>query len=82
MGLSSESFASGATQATEPVSATRASSTWARLIKQVYEVDPLICEKCGSEIRVIALINDPMEIQRIVDHLIKSGRAPPGLKVS
>ena len=82
VGLSSESFASGATQATEPVSATGASSTWARLIKQVYEVDPLICEKCGSEMRVIALINDPMEIQRIVDHLIKSGRAPPGLKVS
>ena len=64
---STESLSPGATQATEPVSATRASSTWARLIKQVYEVDPLICPCCGSEMRVIALIHDPVEIKRIVD---------------
>ena len=72
----------GATHAAEPVSATRASSTWARLIKQVYEVDPLICEKCGFEMKVIAVILDPSEIQIILRHLIKVGRAPPAVQAA
>jgi hypothetical protein len=28
---------------------------WTALIKRVYEVDPLVCPKCGGEMRVIAL---------------------------
>ena len=59
------------------ISARQASSTWARLIKQVYEVDPLLCPRCGSEMKVIALILDPGEIQSILRHLVKIGRAPP-----
>jgi hypothetical protein len=34
-------------------------SAWARLIAKVYEVDPLICPRCGSEMKLIALITDP-----------------------
>jgi hypothetical protein len=34
-------------------------SAWARLIKKVYGVDPLICPKCGSIMRIIAFILDP-----------------------
>jgi len=25
----------------------------------VYEIDPLICPRCGSEMRLIAVITDP-----------------------
>ena len=49
--------------------ATRARASWARLIKKVYEVDPLECPKCKGPMRVIALINDVGVVQRILKHL-------------
>ena len=52
-------------------------STWARLIKKVYGVDPLICPKCGSEMRIIAFILDPGETEKILQHLVKTGKPPP-----
>ncbi len=51
---------------------------WARLIQKVYEVDPLVCPKCGSKMRVESIIFDKNEVDRILQHLIKIGRAPPG----
>ena len=30
--------------------------SWAQLIKKIYEVDPLICPKGGSDMRIIAFI--------------------------
>ena len=33
-------------------------STWAKLIAKVYEVDPLVCTKCGGEMKVVAVIMD------------------------
>ncbi len=49
---------------------------------KVYEVDPLICPRCGSEMKLIALITDPPEVRKILRHLLKIGRAPPGLDSS
>ncbi len=53
--------------------ATGAKATWARLIRKVYEADPLVCPKCRSNncgpMRVIALIDDPGVVRRILDHL-------------
>ena len=49
--------------------AARARSTWARLIHQVYEVDPLECPRCKGLMRVIALIDDKAVIRRILTHL-------------
>ena len=34
--------------------------------------------KCGWEMRVIAVIQDPVEIREILAHLVKTGPAPPG----
>jgi hypothetical protein len=31
-------------------------STWAMMIKQIYEVDPLECSKCGGEMQIISFI--------------------------
>jgi len=57
-------------------------SSCARLIAKVYEVDPLICPHCGSEMSLIAVIADPAEVGKILRHLINTGRAPPGLDPS
>ena len=51
---------------------------WARLLAKVYEVNPLVCPKCGGEMEVIAIIEDPAEIKRILRYLVKIGRSPPG----
>jgi len=54
--------------------AIRAKSTWARLIRKVYEADPLVCPVCKGPMRVIALIDDADVIRRI---LIRLGRWAP-----
>jgi hypothetical protein len=54
--------------------------SWARLIRRVYEVDPLICAKCGGEMYVVSIITDPPVIDHILEHLAERdriGRAPP-----
>ena len=38
------------------------------------------CPKCGSKVRVVAVIFDKNEIDKILQHLIKIGRAPPGFE--
>jgi len=77
-------------QATDPeieTVSTRASRrSWARLIQKVYEVDPLICEKCGHEmqkvpvVRVMAVITEPHEVRKILE-CMKRNHAPPFDKV-
>ncbi len=47
---------------------------WAALIRLVYEVDPLVCPKCGGQMRVIALIQEPAVIDQILRHLREKGR--------
>jgi len=46
-----------------------AKAAWAKLIRKVYEVDPLICPQCGAQMRVIALIEDRAVIERILSWL-------------
>ena len=64
------------------VSDQESRSTWAKLIAQVYEVDPLECPRCQSPMKVIAVITDPDEVRKILRHLVKVGRSPPGLEQS
>jgi hypothetical protein len=63
-------------------SATSAPSGEAGLIKRIYEVDPLMCPSCGSEMKVIAFITEHDVIDAILKHLAKtkarSPRGPPG----
>ncbi len=65
----------------ETVSAKASQRSWARLIQKVYEVDPLICEKCGHEMRVIAVITNPHEVQKVLECL-KRNHAPPFDKIT
>ena len=63
---------------TVEVDSTEYKQAWARLLAKVYEVDPFVCPVCGSEMKVIAVIQNPEEIKKILAHLVKVGRAPPG----
>ena len=64
------------------LSPSRASSTWARLISKVWGEDPFVCHACGHPMKVLAVITDPLEVDRILRHLAKIGRPPPGLDIS
>ncbi|MSP96169.1 MAG: hypothetical protein EXR29_02875 [Betaproteobacteria bacterium] len=55
----------------------------ARLIREVYEAEPLVCPTCYGPTRVIALIDDPAVVRRILEHLGRwapepAERGPPG----
>ena len=68
--------------AQQAVFTKESSVAWARLLAKVYEVDALRCSRCGSPMKVLAVITDPSEVRRILLHLIKTGVAPPGLEAS
>jgi hypothetical protein len=54
---------------------------WARLIRRVYEVDPLECPRCGGQMKIISVILEHRVITRILRSLarkgIEPGRGPP-----
>ena len=56
-------------QVPPPSSAQALGQQWARLIKQVHEADPLLCPRCGASMRVIAFIERPEVIEKILTHL-------------
>ena len=41
------------------------------------DIDVSTCEKCGGDAKVIACIEDPAVIDKILAHLIKKGALPP-----
>lgn len=58
------------------------SRTWRECIKKVWEVDPLICAKCGGEMRIVSFIDEAQVIRKILEHLglwrdRPSGKPPP-----
>jgi len=61
--------------------------TWAQRLKRVFAIDIETCRQCGGRLRVIASIEQPPVIARILGHLGRSttavdpthpSRAPPG----
>jgi len=47
----------------------RASMTWAKRLKRVFNIDIETCCECGGDVRIIASIEDPAVIQKILAHL-------------
>jgi hypothetical protein len=66
-------------------SAKEARKRWAALIKQVYEIDPLSCPKCGGEMKIISFIERDQSavIEKILRHCglweENPARGPPPL---
>ena len=64
--------------AEEPFHRRAARYTWALLLARIYEVFPLLCPKCGSEMRIIAFITEAPSVREILAHLGEP-TAPPRL---
>ncbi len=62
----------------EEHSSKESRKAWARLIQKVYEVNSLICPKCESEMRIVAITQDPYELDRILKWLEE--KSPPALE--
>lgn len=61
-----------------PLPKKKASRSWVRLIRKVFEADPLVCKKCGGKLKVIAVIVTPKEATQICANSgIPDYRAPP-----
>jgi hypothetical protein len=54
----------------------RARMSWARLLKRVYGIDVERFE-CGGKLKIIAGIEEPAAIKRILTHLGLSAQPPP-----
>jgi hypothetical protein len=47
----------------------RAAMTWAQRLKRVFGIDIETCRACGGAVRIIASIEDPKVIEKILAHL-------------
>jgi hypothetical protein len=47
----------------------RAAMTWAQRLKRVFKIDIETCDQCSGTVKVIACIEDPALVNRILDHL-------------
>jgi hypothetical protein len=45
-----------------------AAMTWAQRLKRVFNIDIETCSECGGEVRIIASIEDPIVIRKILAH--------------
>ena len=59
-------------------------SAWARMLRKVFEVEPLVCPRCRVEMEIVASITEVGVIDRILKHRRERGlvspfepRAPP-----
>ena len=58
---------------------------WAKRLKRAFNIDMNTCEACGGAAKVIACVDNPIAIDKILMHLeshkshqtIPSSRAPP-----
>ena len=55
----------------------RARLSWARLLKRVFDIDIEHCPQCGGKLKIIAAIEEPAVIERILTHLGLSAQPPP-----
>jgi hypothetical protein len=60
-----------------PHHASSARMSWARLLKRVFDIDVEHCPHCGGNLKIIAAIEEPRVIAKILAHLGLPTRAPP-----
>ncbi len=60
-----------------PHHAASARMSWARLLKRVFDIDIEHCPHCGGNMKIIAAIENPSVIAKLLSHLGLPTRAPP-----
>jgi len=63
--------------APESESPRRPNYSWAQLMRRVFAVDVLQCDRCGGAMRILAAIHPPETTRKILDCLGLPNRAPP-----
>ena len=53
-----------------------ASMTWAKRLKRVFDMDVQTCDACGGAVKIVAAIENPGAIKKILDHLDEQGAMP------
>ena len=70
----------------QPEPKRRQAMTWAQRLKRVFRIDIEVCEHCGGAVRIIASIEDPAVIEKILAYVERrdaaaasphAPRAPP-----
>jgi hypothetical protein len=51
--------------------------SWSELMKRVFELDVLVCDRGGGRMRILCAINAPEAIGKILDCLGLPSRPPP-----
>jgi hypothetical protein len=67
----------GTPEEIDPELSRAAKAAWARLIQKVYEVDPMLCPRCGAPMRIVAVIEEKLVIERILRHIGAWAPRPP-----
>ena len=52
-----------------PDASAKPSQTWASLMKRVFEIDPLVCKRCGCQMKIKTFITDQREVQQLINSL-------------
>ena len=60
-----------------PTASSRVRMSWAQLLKRVFAIDITTCPQCGGDLTLLAAIEDPTVIAKILTHLGLPTRAPP-----
>ena len=53
--------------------------SWARMLRRIFELDPMLCPQCGIEMSPVAVIQEVEVIDRILAHLQRIGGNDPWL---
>ena len=67
-GKGNKSHTADAPEDTTPAE-RRAAMAWAQRLKRVFNIDIEICNSCGGRVKIIACIEDPLVIKKILTHL-------------
>ena len=60
-----------------PTSSAKRRMRWAQLLKRVFDIDIERCPHCGGQLKLIAAIEEPAAIARILTHLGLAAQPPP-----
>lgn len=66
----------GRRQRISPITSCR-TYAWAQRLARSYEFFPLLCPRCGAEMRIIAFLTDPAAVRPILAHLGQPTAPPP-----